>query len=77
MALSGDLNNYLNVMRSAKKNDVDFKMSDNRQALARQERRCAICKKDLNPSYCKYIKDPKTKEVKVICSNCAVEIPKR
>ena len=64
-------------MRTAKKKDVDLKVSDNRQALARQEKRCAICKKDLNPYYSKYIKDPKTKEVKVICSNCAVEIPKR
>jgi len=46
MALSGDLNNYLSVMRTAKKKDVDLKVSDNRQALARQEKRCAICKKD-------------------------------
>jgi hypothetical protein len=77
MALSGDLNNYLSAMKTAKKKDVDLKISDNRQALTKQGRKCAICKKDLNPYYSKYIKDPKTKEVKVICSNCAVSIPQR
>jgi len=77
MALSGDLNNYLSVIKSQPAKNVDFKISNNRQALIKQGRRCAKCKKDLNPSYCKYITDPKTKEVSVICSNCAVEIPKR
>jgi len=77
MALSGDLNNYLNVIKTAKKENVDFKISNTRQALLKQGKKCAKCKKDLNPYYCKYITDPKTKEVSVICSNCDVSIPQR
>ena len=70
-------NSYLDVLKKKGTTDVELHLSPRRQALVDQKGRCAKCKKDINPAFSKFIKDPISGKYKVICSNCAVEIPKR
>lgn len=77
MALSGEIGNYMNAIKSKPIKDIEMSYSDRRKAFLNQGKRCAKCKKDLNPNFCKYIKDPTTKETIVVCSNCAIPTGKR
>lgn len=74
-----DLNNYLNVIKTKKGvlKDVELASSKRKQAWKKQNGKCSKCKKDLKNYFCKYIENPVTKEFSVICSDCAIEIPKR
>jgi len=60
-----------------KKIDIKLPLSERRQALVDQGKRCANCKKAIDPIYAKYIRDPNTKTMKVLCSNCAIPNVKR
>jgi hypothetical protein len=79
MAMSGDVNNYIGAIKAKASTvkEVPLAVNDRRQALIEQQNKCAICKKDLNPYYSKYIVEPGSKKGKVICSNCAIPISKR
>ncbi|MDA3836098.1 MAG: hypothetical protein PF542_00590 [Nanoarchaeota archaeon] len=69
-------NAYLDLLKSKEQKDVKIAHSPRRQAMKDQKGMCAKCKKDLNPSFSKFILGP-TGTYTVICSNCAVTIPKR
>jgi len=64
-------NTYLDVLRSSKLRNVEIKSSPRREALKLQKNKCAKCKRDLNPSFMKFIKSPEGKD-QAICSDCAV-----
>jgi len=74
-----DLNNYMKAIKfkdtTIKK--IELISSKRKQAWKKQNGKCALCKKELKTYFCKNIENPKTKEIKIICSNCAIEIPKR
>jgi hypothetical protein len=73
-----ELNNYLNAIKSKAKNQkIQMAVPKGKQALKNQNGKCKICGKELKPYLSKYIKDPLTKEISIICSNCAIKIPKR
>jgi len=71
-----DLNNYMKAMKSTKDSEkkVSFQLvfSDRKQAFEKQKGKCAKCNQTLKPVYCKYIKDPNTKQMVALCSSCAV-----
>ena len=75
MTYDKDLDNYLKAMKSKRIKIAEVKpaFSERRQALVNQGKRCANCRKDINPVYAKYVRDPKTNTLKVLCSNCAVQ----
>ncbi len=75
--INNDLNNYLKVMSSRKNTDVKLIPSKRKLAWERQNGKCIKCKKPLKSYFSKYIENPQTKEFSVICSDCAIEIPKR
>jgi len=60
-----------------KKMDLKLPVSERKQVLINQGKRCASCKKAIDPIYAKYIRDPKTKTLKLLCSNCAIPSVKR
>ena len=47
------------------------------EIMKAQKQNCAICKKPLRPYYYNFKTDPKTKELRAICSDCSINIPKR
>ena len=70
-------NAYLDALKKKGSNkDVVLHNSPRRQAILDQKNRCAKCGKDLKPMQTKFIKTPEG-NFKVICSNCAINIPKR
>lgn len=69
-------NKYLDAMRGKETTNTVAAPSSRRQAMLDQKGLCAKCKKDLNPMYSKFVKD-KDGKMTVICSGCAVTIPKR
>lgn len=70
-------NAYLDALRKkGSKNDIVLHTSPRRQAVLDQKNRCAKCGKDLRPMQSKFIQTPEGK-FKVICSDCAITIPKR
>lgn len=79
MTYDNDLNNYKKAINSNKIKKIDIKpaFSERRQALINQGKRCASCKKALDPIYAKYIRDPNTKTMRVLCSNCAIPSVRR
>lgn len=78
MAMSGDVNNYIGAIKahSSVMKETPLAVNNRRQALINQQNKCAICKKDLDPYYSKYLTEGPNKG-KVICSNCAIPIIKR
>jgi len=79
MSYDNDLNNYLRLVKLKKIKSADIKpvISERRQVMLEQKKTCAICKKEINPVFAKYVRDPQTKVLKLICSNCAIPTPKR
>lgn len=69
-------NNYLDIIKNKKLSNKIAVPSTRRQAMIDQKGLCAKCGKDINPMYSKFVKDADGK-MTVICSNCAVDIPKR
>jgi len=67
---------YLDALKGKASDNTIAAPSTSRQAMLDQKGLCAKCKKDINPVYSKFIKDEEGK-MTVICSNCAVSIPKR
>lgn len=57
--------------------EITIKPSERRQAMLDQKGICAKCKKNIKPIFSKFIRNPGTKKMEVICSNCAVPIPER
>ncbi|MFA5953013.1 MAG: hypothetical protein WC812_00300 [Candidatus Pacearchaeota archaeon] len=80
MAMNNDLSNYMKVMKDmkdkGKDKNVELVPSSRQQALARQNRKCAKCGRELNLNFSKYIQDPDTKTMKVLCSDCAIGNPR-
>ena len=72
--LNDDLKNYLMALKSKPNMIKKVKMasSERKKAWIAQGGKCANCKGALSRSYLKYIKDPKTKTMKVLCSSCAI-----
>lgn len=79
MAYENDLTNYSKAIKTnkIKKNDFKLAISERKQVLVNQGKRCANCKKALDPIYTKYIRDYKTNTLKALCSNCAISTVKR
>jgi len=79
MTYDNDLTNYSKAMKSNKIKSPDIKpaVSERRRALIKQGKRCAICKKEVNLIFAKYIRDPDAKVLKLVCSNCAVQGAKK
>lgn len=77
--MSGEVNNYIGALKAKASTvkEVTLATSDRRQILVDQQHKCAICKKELNPYYSKYVQEPGSKKGQVICSNCAIPISKR
>jgi len=69
-------NKYLDAMKGKSNDNTLASPSTRRQAMIDQKGLCAKCKKDINPMYSKFVKDD-TGKMTVICSDCAVSIPKR
>jgi len=67
---------YLDIIKGKADKEVVMKHSTRREAMTNQKGLCARCKKNLNPVYSKFIKK-EDGTYEVICSNCAIEIPKR
>ena len=76
-----DLNNYLKAMRStkdpAKKAEITPVFSERKQAFMKQKGKCLKCNHELKPLYSKYLKNPETKKIEVLCSGCAIKIAKK
>jgi len=68
---------YLKALRSKPLREVEMKSSPRRKAFLNQNKKCFKCKKEINPTYCRYLTDPVTKELKVICASCAVPTIKK
>jgi len=77
--MNNDLNNYMKALKSKSGNvkNVEMISSDRKKAWKDQQGKCAVCKKDLKSYYCKYIKDPKTNTMKIVCSDCAIKTIKK
>ena len=67
---------YLELIKGKADKGVEMKTSNRRDVMKNQKGKCAKCKKDLNPVYSKFVKKADG-NYEVICSNCAVSIPKR
>ncbi len=72
-----EFNNYLNALKSVKKNNVQIAQPKRKQTIDKQGGKCPKCKKTLKNYFSKRVIDPVTKEVSIICSDCAIQIPKR
>lgn len=70
-------NAYLDALKKRGTKDVVLKHSERRQAMLNQKGKCAKCKHDIKPMYSKFIRNPISQEMEVICANCAVTIPSR
>lgn len=67
---------YLDALKGKEAASTIAVPSSRRQAMLDQKGLCAQCKKDINPMYSKFVKEADGK-MTVICSGCAVTIPKR
>ncbi len=68
---------YLNALKSGKVKEVNMKVSSSRQAIIDQENKCIKCKKTLKPYLYKFITNPVTRKVEVICADCSIPIRHR
>jgi hypothetical protein len=77
----GDLNNYLKAVRSTKdkvgNKNITPVFSERKQAFVKQRGKCLKCNHELKPLYSKYLKNPETKKMEVLCSDCAIKISKK
>lgn len=69
--------NYINALKTGKIKDVTLSVSGNKQAITDQENKCIKCKKVLKPYLYKFITNPITKKVEVICADCTIPIKHR
>ncbi len=69
--------NYMKALKSKPLKEVDLKISEHKKAMIDQDKKCAKCHKDLKPYMHSYVRDPKTKKLSVICSDCAIPIRSR
>lgn len=69
--------NYLKALKSRPLKDVKMAVSERKKAFLEQGKKCAKCKEELRPYYYKFIKDPITKKITVICLNCAIPVATR
>ena len=74
---NSDLTNYLRALKSRPLKNVKMAVSERKKAFLEQGKKCARCKKDLRPYYYKFLTDPTTKKVEVVCSSCAIKTIKR
>lgn len=72
-----EINNYLNALKSKKLKDIKVASFDRADIMKKNENKCSKCKKDLRAGYYKFVKDPKTGEREVVCSDCLVHISER
>lgn len=69
--------NYINALKEKQLKPVELKISDNRQAVIDQENKCINCKKALKPYLYKFVTNPVTKKVEVVCADCSIQIKHR
>ena len=67
---------YMKVLKSQPLKDVKIPVSETKQAMINQDKRCAECRKNLKPYYYKFSRDPLTRAIKIICSDCAIKVRK-
>jgi len=72
-----ELVNYLKALKSKPLKEVKMAVSERKNVILEQNKKCAKCKKDLRPYYYKFVKDPVTKKLTVLCLNCAIHVAKR
>ena len=72
-----DFATYLNALKNAKDPKIKMAQPRRKSILAKQDGKCAKCKKTLHNYFSKGEIDPITKELSIICSECAIKIPKR
>lgn len=70
-------NSYIDALKKKGTQTFVAKPSERRQAMIDQAGKCAKCGKDMKPMYTKFVRNPQTQKMEVICSNCAVSIAKR
>lgn len=70
-------NAYLDAIKRKGTKNVEMKRSERREAMLKQKGKCAKCHHDIKPMYSKFLRNPISQEMEVICANCAVTIPKR
>ena len=77
--ISNDLNNYMNAIKHKKETIKNIPMisSERNKSLSNQQKRCFVCKKDLRSFYSKTVRDPKTKELRILCADCAIKTMKK
>lgn len=63
---------YLKALKSRPLRNIKIHPSERNQALIDQDKKCIKCKKTLRPYLHKYVRDPLTKKMTVICSDCAI-----
>jgi len=69
--------NYLKALKSKPLREIKMYVSERKKALLDQDKKCFKCKKDVRQYLYKYIRDPITKEMRVLCSDCAIPMPKK
>ena len=72
MAPSDKPSTYLDALKSKPLREVTMHQNPHRKALHDQKGRCAQCNQEINPLYCKYVEDQKTRTTKVLCADCAI-----
>jgi hypothetical protein len=68
---------YIDVLKKKGSSDIKVAASRVTDLKKSQENKCAECKKSLRAGYYKSIKDQKTGKLKIICSDCLVQLAKR
>jgi len=69
--------NYINALKSGKIKEVNMSVSGHKQAMIDQENKCIKCKKALKPYLYKFVTNPTTKKIEVICADCTIPIRHR
>jgi DNA-directed RNA polymerase subunit RPC12/RpoP len=65
-------NNYLNALKSKPLRDVKIEPTERKQAFLNQKGKCAKCGRELKPYLHQYVRDPQTKKMIALCSDCSM-----
>lgn len=77
--MSNEINpaNYIKALKGQPMKNVVLSVSNHKQAIIDQENKCIKCKKALKPYLYKFVTNPTTKKVEVICADCSIPIKHR
>lgn len=71
---TSDIELYTRALKSQPMKEVKLSVSERQQAKINQDNKCAKCSKRLRPYFYKFVRNPSTKKIEIICSECAIEI---